>query len=111
MSLKTQQDVENEKEGTGRPGRGNQVNVTNLDARYDPNSEEEGANLGEFMQVKLGDDPFKVIWIEASLPKQVKEKLTRCLKEHADLFAWSATNMPEIHLEVACVQSGSGSTK
>ncbi|MCI39483.1 hypothetical protein A2U01_0060715 [Trifolium medium] len=33
-----------------------------------------------------------------------RSKLKACLRENADLFAWSATEMPDLDPEVACHQ-------
>lgn len=88
-----------------------------MDTRYDPDSEEaEGDDAltkelkkriktpepdGELVVVQLGD-PLKVIKMGADLPKDVKETLTRCLKDHAELFAWSATDKGRS--EVTCLE-------
>ncbi|GAU17189.1 hypothetical protein TSUD_178190 [Trifolium subterraneum] len=45
---------------------------------------------GEFELVPLGDDPTKGIKIGADLPDLVKRQLKACLRENAELFAWSA---------------------
>ena len=40
--------------------------------------------------------------IGAGLPDLAKRKLKACLRENADLFVWSATEMPGLDPEVAC---------
>lgn len=118
MSLKEQGEFKNKKTKTGRTGKGNQVNVADLDARYDPDSkEEEGDDAlarelkkgikrpepdGEFIQIQLGEDPKKTVRIGVDLSDDVREKLTQCLRDHADLFAWSAADMLGIPPEVEC---------
>ncbi|MCI10963.1 hypothetical protein A2U01_0032061 [Trifolium medium] len=37
-------------------------------------------------------------------PDLARKQLKACLRENADLFAWSATEMPGLDLEVACHQ-------
>ncbi|GAU35136.1 hypothetical protein TSUD_394620 [Trifolium subterraneum] len=59
---------------------------------------------GEFELVPLGEDPTKGIKIGADLPDLVKRQLKACLRENAELFAWSTAEMPGIDPEVACHQ-------
>ncbi|GAU43618.1 hypothetical protein TSUD_185110 [Trifolium subterraneum] len=59
---------------------------------------------GEFELVPLGEDPAKGVKIGADLPDLVKRQLKACLRENAELFAWSAAEMPGIDSEVACHQ-------
>ncbi|GAU10157.1 hypothetical protein TSUD_422430, partial [Trifolium subterraneum] len=59
---------------------------------------------GEFELVPLGEDPTKGVKIGADLPDLVKRQLKACLRENAELFAWSAVEMPGIDPEVACHQ-------
>jgi len=59
---------------------------------------------GEFKLVPFGDDPSKNFKIGKDLPKLVKAQLVACLREKADLFAWSAADIPEIDPSVACHQ-------
>ncbi|GAU10320.1 hypothetical protein TSUD_422670, partial [Trifolium subterraneum] len=59
---------------------------------------------GEFELVPLGEDPTKGVKIGADLPDLVKRQLKACLRENAELFAWSAAEMPGINPEVACHQ-------
>ncbi|GAU40178.1 hypothetical protein TSUD_292830 [Trifolium subterraneum] len=59
---------------------------------------------GEFELVPLGEDPAKGVKIGADLPDLVKRQLKACLREIAELFAWSAAEMPGIDPEVACHQ-------
>ncbi|MCI40392.1 hypothetical protein A2U01_0061625, partial [Trifolium medium] len=59
---------------------------------------------GEFEIIPLGEDPSKGIKIGAGLPELVKKQLEACLKQNAEIFAWSASEMPGIDPEVACHQ-------
>ncbi|GAU18261.1 hypothetical protein TSUD_176030 [Trifolium subterraneum] len=59
---------------------------------------------GEFELVPLGEDPTKGVKIGADLPDLVKRQLKACLRENAELFAWSVAEMPGIDPEVACHQ-------
>ncbi|GAU32496.1 hypothetical protein TSUD_317030 [Trifolium subterraneum] len=59
---------------------------------------------GEFELVPFGEDPTKGVKIGADLPDLVKRQLKACLRENAELFAWSAAEMPGIDPEVACHQ-------
>ncbi|GAU12961.1 hypothetical protein TSUD_191520 [Trifolium subterraneum] len=59
---------------------------------------------GEFELVPLGEDPTKGVKIGADLPDLVKRQLKACLRENAELFAWSAAEMPGIDPEVTCHQ-------
>jgi len=56
---------------------------------------------GEFELVPFGDDPSKNFKIGKDLPELVKAQLIACLRENADLFAWSAVDMPGIDPSVA----------
>jgi len=57
---------------------------------------------GEFELVPFGNDPSKNFKIGKDLPELVKAQLVACLRENADLFAWSAADMPRIDPNVAC---------
>ncbi|MCI74047.1 hypothetical protein A2U01_0095311, partial [Trifolium medium] len=59
---------------------------------------------GDFEIIPLGEDPKKGIKIGTGLPDLVKKQLEDCLKQNAELFAWSAAEMPGIDPEVACHQ-------
>ncbi|MCI91854.1 hypothetical protein A2U01_0113149, partial [Trifolium medium] len=48
---------------------------------------------GEFEIIPLGEDPSKGIKIGDGLLDLVKRQLEACLKENAELFAWSAAEM------------------
>jgi hypothetical protein len=56
---------------------------------------------GEFELVPFGIDPSKNFKIGKDLPELVKNQLIACLRENADLFAWSAADMPGIDPSVA----------
>jgi len=59
---------------------------------------------GEFELVSFGNDPSKNFKIDKDLPELVKAQLVACLRENADLIAWSAADMPGIDPSVACHQ-------
>jgi hypothetical protein len=59
---------------------------------------------GEFELVPLGEDPGRGVKIGAGLPELARKQLRACLRENADLFAWSAAEMPGLDPEVACHQ-------
>ncbi|MCI71464.1 hypothetical protein A2U01_0092727, partial [Trifolium medium] len=57
-----------------------------------------------FELVPLGEDPSKGVKIGTGLPNLARKQLKACLRENADLFAWSATEMPGLDPEVTCHQ-------
>jgi len=57
---------------------------------------------GEFELVTFENDPSKNFKIGKDLPMLVKAQLVACLRENADLFTWSAADMPGIDPSVAC---------
>ncbi|MCI74597.1 hypothetical protein A2U01_0095861, partial [Trifolium medium] len=59
---------------------------------------------GEFELVPLGEDSSKGVKIGTGLPDLARKQLKACLRENADLFAWSAAEMPGLDPEVACHQ-------
>ncbi|MCH95029.1 hypothetical protein A2U01_0016002 [Trifolium medium] len=59
---------------------------------------------GEFKLIPLGEDPSKGVKIGKDLPDLARKQLKACLKENADMFAWSTTEMPGLDPEVACHQ-------
>jgi len=59
---------------------------------------------GELELVPFGNDPSKNFKICKDLPELVKAHLIACLRENAELFAWSAADMPRIDPSVACHQ-------
>ncbi|KAK2397422.1 hypothetical protein QL285_058998 [Trifolium repens] len=59
---------------------------------------------GEFELVPFGEDPSRGVKIGAGLPELARKQLKACLRENADLFAWSAAEMPGLDPEVACHQ-------
>ncbi|MCI80798.1 hypothetical protein A2U01_0102069, partial [Trifolium medium] len=48
---------------------------------------------GEFDFVPLSEDPSKGVKIGTGLPDLAMKQLKACLRENADLFAWSAPEM------------------
>lgn len=95
-----------------------EVNLDDLDARHDQDSLEDEQDdqltrelkkrikrpepKGEFIEVPLGDDPDKTMKLGVDLPDELERSPIACLLEHANLFAWCATDMPEIPFQVAC---------
>ena len=57
---------------------------------------------GDLDLVPLVDDPNKGVKIGTDLPELAREQLKACLKDNADPFAWSATEMPSLDPEVTC---------
>ncbi|MCI87268.1 hypothetical protein A2U01_0108550, partial [Trifolium medium] len=59
---------------------------------------------GDFELVPLGEDPSRGVKIVTRLPDLARKQRKGCLRENADLFAWSAADMPGLDPEVACHQ-------
>ncbi|MCI55931.1 hypothetical protein A2U01_0077182, partial [Trifolium medium] len=59
---------------------------------------------GEFELVPLDEDPSRGVRIGTGLPDLARKQLKACLRKNADLFAWSAAEMPGLDPEVACHQ-------
>ncbi|XP_058726740.1 uncharacterized protein LOC131598126 [Vicia villosa] len=89
------------------------IDTIDLDSRFHKESErktdtktpEEGLCLipdGDFELIVLGNDPTRGVKVGTDLPELAKRQLKACLRENADLFAWSATEMPGLDPEVAC---------
>jgi hypothetical protein len=57
---------------------------------------------GDFDVVQLDDNPERKVKIGHNLPVKVREDLVTCLKENADLFACSPSEMSGIDPKVAC---------
>lgn len=57
-----------------------------------------------FELVPFRNDPSKNFKIGKHIPELVKAKLVASLRENADLFAWSAAEMPGTDPSVACHQ-------
>lgn len=55
---------------------------------------------GDFELVPLKKDPGRGVNIDTDLPDLARKQLKACLCKNADLFAWSAAEMPELHPEV-----------
>lgn len=93
-----------------RTASNTEVNLAYLDARYKPHSSDnEEDNIlakelkkkitrpeldGQFLPIQFGYDPRKVIMIGSDLFDEVKTALVKCLRNYADLFAWSVADMP-----------------
>ena len=48
------------------------------------------------------NNPSRVVKIGSRLGETIKGELVKCLQSHADIFAWSHEDMPEIDRRVAC---------
>jgi hypothetical protein len=59
---------------------------------------------GDFELIPLGDNPNRSVKIGADLPPLVRKQLKTCLRENADLFAWSAAEMLGLDPDTACHQ-------
>ena len=59
---------------------------------------------GDFELVPFGDDPSKCFKIGKGLSELARAQLIACLWENANLFAWSAADMPDIDPSIACHQ-------
>ncbi|MCI64966.1 hypothetical protein A2U01_0086224, partial [Trifolium medium] len=59
---------------------------------------------GEFELVPLGEDPSRGVKIRTGLLDLARKQLNSCLRENANLFAWSAAEMPGLDPEVECHQ-------
>ena len=56
----------------------------------------------DFEFVPLGEDPHKGVKIGTRLPDLGRKQIKACLRENADLFAWSVAEMPGLDPEVVC---------
>ena len=71
--------------------------VDNLDLReQDP----RGGPVERLLMYLLGSDPQKTVQIGAQLPEEERARLLDFLRANADVFAWSAADMPGIPSEV-----------
>ena len=82
-----------------------------LDTRFDqdeaPNSEQgllRPIPDGDFEFSPLREDPHKGVKIGTRIPDLARKQIKACLRENADLFAWSVAELPGIGPEVACHQ-------
>nr|XP_025702895.1 uncharacterized protein LOC112803626 [Arachis hypogaea] len=57
---------------------------------------------GETEEVQIGDTQEKTINIGMNLKGDLKELLTKLLKDNSDLFAWKAADMPGINSGLMC---------
>lgn len=56
---------------------------------------------GDFELTAFDVDPSRGVNIIFNLPDPARKKLKACLRENADLFAWSVAEMPDLDREVA----------
>ncbi|XP_058764010.1 uncharacterized protein LOC131637441 [Vicia villosa] len=89
------------------------IDTVDLDSRFQGESE-QGINTGtsegilrpipdaDFELVALGEDPTRGVKVGADLSDLAKRQLQACLRKNADLFDWSAAEMPGLDPEVAC---------
>ncbi|GAU33272.1 hypothetical protein TSUD_279460 [Trifolium subterraneum] len=59
---------------------------------------------GDFELIPLGDDPSRNLKIGKEVPDLARKQLVGCLKDNADLFAWSASEMSGFDPDIACHQ-------
>ncbi|GAU44271.1 hypothetical protein TSUD_133170 [Trifolium subterraneum] len=59
---------------------------------------------GDFELITLGEDPSRNLKIGKDVPDLARKQLVACLKDNADLFAWSASEMPGLDPNIACHQ-------
>ncbi|XP_058762082.1 uncharacterized protein LOC131635482 [Vicia villosa] len=89
------------------------INTIDLDNRFHKETErkadaktlEKGLRPipdGDFELIALGDDPTRGVKVGTDLPELARRQLKACLRENADLFAWSTAEMPRLDREVAC---------
>jgi len=57
---------------------------------------------GDFELIPFGDDPTKCLKLGKGILELARAQVIACLRENVDLFAWSATDMPDIDPNVAC---------
>lgn len=57
---------------------------------------------GEFLAIQFGDSSGETFKIGTDLPNEVKKELTKCMREHADLFPLSSADMLGISSDIAC---------
>ncbi|XP_058784827.1 uncharacterized protein LOC131659686 [Vicia villosa] len=91
------------------------VSSVDLDARFAEEEQKTGEESrsksphpfrpvpdGDFELVPLGENPDKAVKIGKGIPDLPRKQLIACLRANADLFAWSAAEMPGLDPEVAC---------
>ncbi|GAU46380.1 hypothetical protein TSUD_280790 [Trifolium subterraneum] len=59
---------------------------------------------GDFELIPLGVDPSRNLKIGKDVPDLARKQLVTCLKDNADMFAWSASEMPGLDPDIACHQ-------
>ncbi|GAU46466.1 hypothetical protein TSUD_402330 [Trifolium subterraneum] len=59
---------------------------------------------GDFDLIPLGEDPSRNLKIGKDVPDLARKQLVACLKDNADLFAWSASEMSGLDPNIACHQ-------
>ncbi|GAU32556.1 hypothetical protein TSUD_218140 [Trifolium subterraneum] len=59
---------------------------------------------GDFELIPLGKDPSRNLKIGKDVPDLARKQLVACLKDNADLFAWSASEMSGLDPNIACHQ-------
>nr|XP_025682159.1 uncharacterized protein LOC112783427 [Arachis hypogaea] len=72
--------------------------LAELDPRTD--FQERPTPNEDLIKITLTDDQAKFTFIGASMHKDAKEKLTKFLRQNADLFAWTSGDMPGINPSV-----------
>ncbi|KAH9714403.1 hypothetical protein KPL71_020650 [Citrus sinensis] len=78
------------------------LQVTSLDSRGDSkNGRQEPVEKLEEVVVSRSD-PSRMVKVGSELGEAIKGELVKCLRSHADIFAWSHEDMPGIDRGVAC---------
>ncbi|GAU44282.1 hypothetical protein TSUD_371820 [Trifolium subterraneum] len=100
------------------------VSLVDLDSRHSKQEHKEEKNLrkdkkeadaasrenlrpipdGDFELIPLREDPSRNLKIGKDVPDLARKQLVACLKDNADLFAWSASEMPGLDPNIACHQ-------
>ncbi|XP_061349761.1 uncharacterized protein LOC133294994 [Gastrolobium bilobum] len=90
--------------GPGEMGKEhNQCFLVEFNARDDPRVDHGRPTPdGALEHVLLGDADHQTTTIGATIDPEMKGKLIKLLRDNKDLFAWKASDMPGIDLEVCC---------
>ncbi|GAU50103.1 hypothetical protein TSUD_374520 [Trifolium subterraneum] len=100
------------------------VSLVDLDSRHSKQEHKEEKNLrkekkegdtarkenlrpipdGDFVLILLGEDPSRNLKIGKDVPDLARKQQVACLKDNADLFAWSASEMPGLDPDIVCHQ-------
>ena len=73
------------------------LSIDKLDQRE---NEQRGKPAEQLIFISLKEDPEKMVQIGSQLSDLERQQLINLLRANIDIFAWSATDMPGIPLEV-----------